>query len=680
MDRPQVSQRYGVTLTPSPAIGILVRSPAFVVVLVYALLFQFAPGQLLEVLRILIGDPAKLIFTALIPLAVFAAVQLAVIAGAGPINRIADAALVSLPGIILAALIFEAAPSVFAAEAAILACAALFAWSWWVASIIPRPSIWLWAAAAFAVAVAFLALEFATVHSPVFWPRTFGSTGILIAALGLASVAASCLLRWPRWALAVFLSMLVFTFLEAPPASLRRLDYTPAKPEPLEAAFYDWLNDRNDLDAYKTARRPYPILVSAASGGGIYAAAHAYGVLATAAAACPRFASHLFSSVGVSGGSFGTALYAADMAAKPAASSGPKCTSATVSNPTLEADHLAPILSWLLFIDIPSILLPGRFSEYDSGTALEWSFEDRSQGEDAASFLTKDVAEVWSANGDVPLLNFVSSNIESGGQFVFGEHEPAFYESLSDWFGRYKPVEEGSVRVVTAAGISARFPWVTSSAALALDPTPQVDMSSGEPVELPMTTDYRMLADGGYFDNAGTDATSIVLGTIENLATVTDECFAGTWRNCPRWTSKAERCRLVIHRDPFEVVDWNGCDKHVFLGVMLIGKRGGVFPGYSYGPQPIGQRSALWEPIKILLNAWVARETLSAERLQVNRSGPNGDGVSVFPLDTSVLPLGWTLSSGTVRQILNTSITDTDLGTLSDLLDPSVKREPAQTL
>lgn len=97
---------------------------------------------------------------------------------------------------------------------------------------------------------------------------------------------------------------------------------------------------------------------------------------------------------------------------------------------------------------------------------FESSFEDRSQGEDAPSFLTKDFKEVWSANGDVPLLNFVSSNIESGGQFIFGEHEPAFYESLSDWFGRYRPVEEGSVRVVTAAGISARFPWVTSSAAL----------------------------------------------------------------------------------------------------------------------------------------------------------------------------------------------------------------------
>ena len=81
----------------------------------------------------------------------------------------------------------------------------------------------------------------------------------------------------------------------------------------LKAAFEDRVNSRADLEDYKDAGgkpKPYPVFIVAAQGGGLVAAYHAAMVLSHLQDICPRFAHHVFAASGVSGGSFGAAVFA----------------------------------------------------------------------------------------------------------------------------------------------------------------------------------------------------------------------------------------------------------------------------------------------------------------------------------------------------------------------------------
>ena len=82
--------------------------------------------------------------------------------------------------------------------------------------------------------------------------------------------------------------------------------------------FVAWLRSRNDLADYREKNRPYPVIIAASEGGGIYAAAHAYLALSGMRDTCPNFAQHLFATVGISGGAIGNLLYAAASAEKSA--------------------------------------------------------------------------------------------------------------------------------------------------------------------------------------------------------------------------------------------------------------------------------------------------------------------------------------------------------------------------
>ncbi|WP_340671948.1 hypothetical protein [Bradyrhizobium ottawaense] len=75
-------------------------------------------------------------------------------------------------------------------------------------------------------------------------------------------------------------------------------------------SFRDWLRQKPRL-AEAERLGEYPVFIVAAQGGGIYAANNAARFLARMQDLCPAFRQHLFAISGVSGGSVGSAIFAA---------------------------------------------------------------------------------------------------------------------------------------------------------------------------------------------------------------------------------------------------------------------------------------------------------------------------------------------------------------------------------
>ena len=90
----------------------------------------------------------------------------------------------------------------------------------------------------------------------------------------------------------------------------------PANPPTWDAggpqmAFTAWLSGRGDLAHFESRQQPYPVFVVAARGGGLYAAEQAATFLSRMQDRCPTFSQHIFAISSVSGGSMGSAAFAA---------------------------------------------------------------------------------------------------------------------------------------------------------------------------------------------------------------------------------------------------------------------------------------------------------------------------------------------------------------------------------
>jgi hypothetical protein len=149
--------------------------------------------------------------------------------------------------------------------------------------------------------------------------------------------------------------------------------------------FSTWLSNRKDLDAYQQSKKPYPVYVIAAQGGGIYAAYHAAAFLAAMQDRCPSFAQHIFAISSVSGGSMGAAVFAGLVSSHGRNTSSEPCTlDETLPNPVfsqqvdsvLQADFLSPVLAGALFPDFIQQFLPIPIPSLDRARRLERSLEN----------------------------------------------------------------------------------------------------------------------------------------------------------------------------------------------------------------------------------------------------------------------------------------------------------------
>ena len=269
------------------------------------------------------------------------------------------------------------------------------------------------------------------------------------------------------------------------------------EPGPIGAAFNRW-----HAIAESEGAEP-PCIIVAAEGGGIRAAFWPAIVLGTLQDESSErrksrtdFASHIFAISGVSGGSFGAAVFTALCADEKNRSSGKiRDVAATICG----KDHLAPTLGALLYPDfvqrfLPFAILPDRAAAFEGSWERAWPKDaGANRMEQRFSTLWTDPkSEEKNADAWLPALFLNSTMVETGkrvicsnlpvrtddgGQFIDAHDLHAHLRTGGPGAGNWQ-----DIRLSTAAHTSARFPVVS----------PPGRLPSGARV-----------VDGGYFENSG---------------------------------------------------------------------------------------------------------------------------------------------------------------------------------
>jgi Patatin-like phospholipase len=283
-------------------------------------------------------------------------------------------------------------------------------------------------------------------------------------------------------------------------------------PTKFDKAFKDWLESRQDKDAYKG--RPYPVFIITAEGGGITTAYLTATVLTAIQDRAPAFAQHVFAISGVSGGSLGTAVYAGlakrctnnwKMDQLPSHGNrvdvtgiGPLQNSADIM---LTDDYLSPLLAALLYPEMTQKLLPFPIYPWDRARALEdrleTSWNDHANCGPtppvAASAMSEpfyDFFQDFPANS-TPAIFFNTTNVETG-ERMFVTNLQVADEARFDTLPALCDVNQlFNIRFSTAACLSGRFPLITPAGFL-YDDRPENQRKK-----------FRYV-DGGYYENSGT--------------------------------------------------------------------------------------------------------------------------------------------------------------------------------
>jgi len=278
-------------------------------------------------------------------------------------------------------------------------------------------------------------------------------------------------------------------------------------------AFRYWLRQKPRL-AEAERLGEYPVFIVAAQGGGIYAANNAARFLARMQDLCPAFRQHLFAISGVSGGSVGSATFAAALHADnapldtvgPDAKICPKIAdflagvgraedidaSGRIEQRVasiLETDFLSPLVAGFLFTDFTQLFSPVAIPSFDRARFLEYTLENAADrmlntqkvAGDQSNLLKADFQSHWTPSNNMPALLLNSTDAGSGKRVVISpfDIDPLHAKdknlcilSMLDrgGTGADQTVKSHSLRIPlsAAAFTSARFPWVTPAALCAM--------------------------------------------------------------------------------------------------------------------------------------------------------------------------------------------------------------------
>ncbi|HEV3446614.1 MAG TPA: patatin-like phospholipase family protein [Gemmataceae bacterium] len=267
-----------------------------------------------------------------------------------------------------------------------------------------------------------------------------------------------------------------------------------------------WISDIDFLRA--TPKRP--VVLIAASGGGLRAAAWTFTVLQElekelASTAVPDFPSHVRVLTGASGGMLGAAYYTAALEPPEQRLHGrARIDQLQQQFDKLTLDCLTPVMRQYAFGDLPSLFSPWS-SRYDRGHALEaaWSrnldgaldqtFQDLRAGEKAGwrpalaftPMMIEDGRRLIISNLDLRYALSNDGNLLTGEAAVEPLLHPSENYSLDAWeLFRLFPEARGAFKLSTAVRMSASFPFFSPA------------------VSLP-TMPRRRVVDAGYYDNYG---------------------------------------------------------------------------------------------------------------------------------------------------------------------------------
>ncbi|WP_229176998.1 hypothetical protein [Bradyrhizobium ivorense] len=412
-------------------------------------------------------------------------------------------------------------------------------------------------------------------------------------------------------------------------------------------AFRQWLLQKPRVAEAKRLGE-YPVFIVAAQGGGIYAANNAAHFLARMQDLCPAFRQHLFAISGVSGGSVGSAVFAAALHADNApldaiASDAKTCPKIAdflagvgraedidASGPVeqrvasvLETDFLSPLVAGFLFTDFTQLFSPAAIPSFDRARFLEYTLENAADRMlkaqkgtgDQSNLLKADSQSHWTPSNNMPALLLNTTDAGSGKRVVISpfdidplhakDKDLCILSSLDrPGAGADQTVKSHSLRIPlsAAAFTSARFPWVTPAATVPL----KNDCVTANP--------QARLVDGGYVENSGIET---ALDLIERL-------------NSIRGTSDAPKFRIYL--------------------LSLVSGQFGDHGSFMFGE--------LMEPVRALLSTRSSRTYVALNHANNIDRGPTSDvtpSVQRFPTFGRIditgsfynLPLGWTLSQKT---------------------------------
>jgi hypothetical protein len=255
-----------------------------------------------------------------------------------------------------------------------------------------------------------------------------------------------------------------------------------------------------------------PIVLVAAAGGGIQAAAWTAQVLAGLEREMDTVQPGIFAQSvrllsGVSGGSIGVMYYA--QSAYPIAA--PEIEQKRLDAAVLaaESSSLESAVRGLAFADLCRLLAPfclwDRFSDRAQELEEAWARNgDAEYGSLGVTSLSEATLKGWRQDlgkRQRPAVIFNASVVETGQRFSFSTSHLDSNSEIAqgqDDFDRDHPCSD--IPIVTAARLSATFPFV-SPAARSLDAEPE--QQSG-----PSDSQGLHFVDGGYFDNSGLVALS----------------------------------------------------------------------------------------------------------------------------------------------------------------------------
>ena len=311
---------------------------------------------------------------------------------------------------------------------------------------------------------------------------------------------------------------------------------------------------------------------------------------------------------------------------------------------TLGTDLLSPLVAATLFPDFGQRFIPYPFQSLDRARSLEMAFESATSEYDpkdkirpfADSFLNH-----WKPAGSTPALFMNATDAGSGRRVLIspfalrganGQSEDEatiqfpFYPKENPKAKEIPVSRVLDIALSTAAGISARFPWMT--------PAATIDVSDGR-----FGSKHRKirLVDGGYVDNSGVET---VLDLLQSIGPVREKIEDNAKNNR----------KLPDNRDYRKV------------RIILV-----VLSGGSYTERSSFALGETMEPIRGLLSARASRAYAAIERAQYvfQEDGYKTRGRDGNPMQVPItglrkaslrnysyqMPLGWVLSKRT-REII----------------------------
>lgn len=519
----------------------------------------------------------------------------------------------------------------------------------------------------------YLALGVSTGVDPIHVPRQFGSLLILTVFSGALGVVLCLFALEPKWAAVAGVYALIAALLFAPNNHLAPVTKSRNSPAELQDTFEEWLNSRQDVAAYRDRHKPYPVILVSSEGGGIYAAAHAYGTLSAIQASCPTFSQHVFATVGVSGGALGNLLFVGSV--DPRQEQHQPCNASFVqpSGAPVVADHLSPVLARFLLLEVLDRLTPGHLLHEDRGQILSDSFLDVAPDPVHARTSLSDSFDPRAAR---PAVISVAVNVATGSRVVLSPIDPGGWGHTSRWWpsdsGKFESErinERQEISLIDAAGLSARFPWITPTGRLHAFPDEEY-----------------VLADGGYFENSGADTVFDLFLALRSTyrwnrhheaaeaAEAAD--LASSEPHSTRATGlsaeekSCDRPRIELVENFHDAAKWSSCRTPVFIIHFALASSEPAVQQDSEGMAVLAPRqSFLTDPLRTLLATRRSRGEIALRHMDVELCGTKlpgsdcygspGRSFGMFRNDVSPvawnLPLGWFMAPRAFDQIVGES-------------------------